>query len=437
VNRGFLATLVFSVIFTTPGLQELAHGASLNGTVVDAETGMALPNFKMVPGKQFLLREGPLRWDRDNSFAGSDGKFTFQFSEEDTRGDFGLAIEAAGYLPSPSPRYTIAGNYTYHFKLQKGNGIRGVAKGPDGKPLLGANVYLVDSTERVYMNEAGELEEPSSRNTSTAVTDAEGRFLFEPRLDPSAIILAHTLGYAEVRASDDVQLTLQPWGAVKGVLRVGPRVETNHFVGLYNMEYQYGERSRFWPPLYLRLVTRPNESGAFAFPKVPPGERRIYLQYSERDGPVPRSHGFAIGVKPGESTDVTLGGRGQRITGKVIAKRPIDWTQERHLARDFHLLVRKHPEEPSSRSSRVQRAFWTSETGRAFQRSPFEYVLIFQPDGSFHTDNVPPGDYSLTIRPTDREPDSLMLGKPLGEVRTNILVRDQPIDLGTLELKVK
>lgn len=412
----------------------LAKGASISGTVVDAATGKPVPEFKMIPGKRFVFRDFPLRWDRDNSFAGWDGKFTFQVNEEDVQGGFGLAIEAPGYLPAASPRYTNAGNYTHHFQLKKGEGIRGVVSAPDGKPLAGVQVYLVDSTERVYMNQPGEFDQPYSRNISSAETDAEGRFALEPRLDPSAIVAGHRLGYAEVPAEEIMRsgkLSLQPWGALKGVLRVGNKVETNHFIALQSMEFRYGQGDRFWPPLHLRLVMRPDESGNFTFPKVPPGERSLQLQYGNREGPVPLSHGFAVNIKPGETTNVTLGGSGQRVTGKVIAKTKVDWT------RDMHLLVRKHPNEPSSNSFSAQRAFWTSETGRAFEREAFRYVPVFRSDGSFHIDNVPAGEYQLAIRATDPNEENFLIAKPVGELRTNIVVREQSLDLGSLELKIK
>src|SRR6185503_13935465 len=115
-------------------------GASISGTVVDSETGKPLANFKVFPGMTFMFPDGPLRWDRDNQFARFEGKFTFRFSEPEAARDFGLAIEAPGYLPAASPRYTNAGNYTHHFRLKKGHGIRGVAEGPDGKPIAGAQL---------------------------------------------------------------------------------------------------------------------------------------------------------------------------------------------------------------------------------------------------------------------------------------------------------
>jgi len=445
MNRRAVAALVWVMVLGAKAQHlEPAKQATISGTVVDAETGNPLPRFRMIPGKMHFLRDLPLRWDRDNSFAAFDGKFIFRFSDEDITGDFGLAIEAPGYLPSASPRYTNAGNYSFNFTLTKGEGIRGVAEGPDGKPMGSLKVYLVDPSERLYMRtEAGQIDEPFSRNVSSAVSDADGCFVFEPRLEANTIIAAHDLGYTEVPAEQVIKtgkLTLQPWGAVKGVLRVGGKVATNHFVSLYSMEYPYGDGTRFWPPLDLRLIMRPNESGKFAFPQVPPGERRVWLQYADGDGPVPRSHGFAINVKPGKTSQVTIGWSGYQVTGKIISKVPVDW--ERDMQRGTqHSFIRRHPDEPSSSKFAAIRGFWTSETGRAFQREPFQFVPVFHPDGSFEIDDVPPGEYRLSVRATDpsltRSNENFLIAKPIGELRTNVIVRNSPLDLGILELKVQ
>src|SRR6185503_4616864 len=123
---GRLVTVIVGVLASAPAGEQFQTVASVSGTVVDADTGKPLANFKMVAGRSVFFRDSPLQWDRGNSFAGWDGKFRFQFTEEEASRDFGLAIEASGYLPSASPRYTNFGNYTHHFRLKKGEGIHGI-----------------------------------------------------------------------------------------------------------------------------------------------------------------------------------------------------------------------------------------------------------------------------------------------------------------------
>jgi len=181
----------------------------------------------------------------------------------------------------------------------------------------------------------------------------------------------------------------------------------------------------------LRLVTRPDESGKFAFAKVPPGERRIYLQYGERQGPVQAlTHGVAFEVKPGETAQVTIGADGHRVTGKMTSKGPVDWI------RDVHSLRRKDPDEP--RKFADQLIFWRSEAGRALDRGASPYAAVFRPDGSFYIDDVPAGEYVLMIRATDPKAGYIpSVGPALGEFRTNVVVRNEQLDLGVLVLKTK
>lgn len=113
-TKGNLST---EALLACKAVLELTKGATISGTVVDSETGKPVPSFKMIPGKG--TREQTLQWDRSNSIAGWDGKFSFQLNEEDTTKPFGLTIESPGYVPAVSPQYTNAGNYTHHFRLKK------------------------------------------------------------------------------------------------------------------------------------------------------------------------------------------------------------------------------------------------------------------------------------------------------------------------------
>ena len=97
----------------------ISKGASITGTVVDADTGAPVSTFKVIPGKSSGARDNPLQWERHSSLAAWDGKFTFQLTEQDASREFGLLIEAQSYQPAASPRYTNFGNYTHHFRLKK------------------------------------------------------------------------------------------------------------------------------------------------------------------------------------------------------------------------------------------------------------------------------------------------------------------------------
>ena len=218
-------------------------------------------------------------------------------------------------------------------------------------------------------------------------------------------------------------------------------------------------------PSSFYLKTEPHPDGSFVFEKVPPGDRKLYLQYKFHDGPgiTPLSHGTYVRVKPGETAEVVIGGAGRPVVGRVKAvgaeHADIDWT------RDVHTLQPKATEDigveaPFSRTfasnadrqkafaeySQKQRAYWTSEAGRARERESKSYVLLFAEDGSFRVDAVPPGSYKLNISPADHNdstPRYQFMGRPIGTLAKEIVVPpapedkpDAPFDLGTLELKL-
>jgi len=259
------------------------------------------------------------------------------------------------------------------------------------------------------------------------------------------------------------KVVLAPWGRVKGVLRVGKKVEPNQSARLQNMSYRYGEEDRPYPALALYLRAEPDASGNFTFEKVPPGERQVWVEYKLRDNPrgeIAMSHGTPALVKPGDTAEVTIGGTGRPVIGKiaVVGGDPadVDWK------RDVHHLNLRLPGNPDNepvvmpqlatdeerqkfwqeRNER-EKVFWRSEKGRALDRAQRSYVLVFNDDGSFRIDNVPSGDYVLSVAPTDpREPNFNY--RQVGRLEKRVTVpeapagrADEPFDLGSLELQTK
>jgi peroxiredoxin len=68
------------------------------------------------------------------------------------------------------------------------------------------------------------------------------------------------------------------------------------------------------------------------------------------------------------------------------------------------------------------------------------YCLLFDTNGNFHIDNVPPGTYDLNIHPTDPNDDEYNY-RQIGSLYKQITVpdgpADQPFDSGTHELHIR
>ena len=432
------------------------------GRVLDAETHKPIDDFKIIRGRSYSPGQ-PIRWERYNTTHGRHGEYSMRLDDY-PNGQMQVLVEAPGYLPATSPAFSKPGWYTNDFALRKGKGVGGVVQGPDGKPAGNATVILVDTSEGAYMDQPGQFRSNGS-NEDSLRTDAQGRFEFSPRFDADALLVSHEQGYAEIKVRQLAaggRVVLAPWGNVKGVLRVGKKVEANQAIALHNSTPPYGEEGRQSPALSLYLKADPDADGNFLFEKVPPGERKIYLRYTFRQGPgmTPLSHGFPVMIKPGETTEITIGGTGRPVTGRVSVTGgdpdDVDWL------RDVHALSLRVPlgmdvpppdlsgvttdEERQKRwqdFQERQKKFWQSEKGRALDRAQRSYVLVFATNATFRAENVPPGSYGLSIRPTDPQQEYYN-NQELGSLNHEVMVPeapagrpDEPFDLGTLELRTK
>jgi hypothetical protein len=442
----------------------LQRRSQILGRVVDADTGQPIPEFKVIRGRAYSQYE-PLRWERYNATRGRNGQFSIALNDfYGSEGRSQVMVEAPGYIPQVSPPPSKAGAHTNEFALKKGKGISGVVRLASGEPIANTFVVLVDKTEAGYMDRPGQFQRSSS--VDSVVTDSSGRFEFQPRLDSHSILVAHDKGFAQVRAESvltNSAITLVPWGRVTGTLRVGEKPGPGQTVQLQTMYYRYGEDGRSGSALSLYLSGETDSEGNFAFDKVPPGERKISIRHKfreNRSGPIPLSHGMPVTVLPGVTTNVVIGGTGRPVMGKVTLttgnREEVDWL------RDVHTLNLRAPEPPGAGGlsfegantseeqakrrqefEKRQREFWDSSAGRALERNQRSYVLLFDTNGSFRVDDVPPGEYQLEIAPTDPDQEYYSYQR-IGSLSRQVTIPDAPpgkpfeaFDLGIMQLAIR
>jgi hypothetical protein len=128
----------------------------------------------------------------------------------------------------------------------------------------------------------------------------------------------------------------------------------------------------------------------------------------------------------------------------------LDWKN------DPHVLVLKEPQAPAApnwedyvKSKDLGKANFDHQTRN--RRSERAYWLNFNEDGSFRIDDVPAGAYELRIKVTealkngeDRLPAIMRSAKEIASLTQEVVVpempngrSDEPLDLGTLQLKWK
>jgi hypothetical protein len=319
--------------------------------------------------------------------------------------------------------------------------------------VAGADVILLDSSSNASMDENGRFTRSSSLY-DIAVSDQNGRVELTPKIDPDLVLAAHrTLGFAQVQASsvlNGAKIVLQPWGHVKGVLRVVDKIEPYHFVGLSSL-YNYRAGGRSGMPLYLYLKVKPDSEGRFVFDKVPPGERAVSLRYQFKEkntGPTHLSHTTPVLVKAGETNEVVIGGGGRTVTGKAIYSGPnasqIDWTLYAQTMRPQfrprpsffpRLRAAGTPEERQKMLQQEAEASRLANEQESMRVNNMVYALVFEPDGRFTVPDLPPGSYMLHIyAPMPRPGGSY---SQVGYLSQQVTVPEGkgPYDLGSFQIK--
>jgi hypothetical protein len=247
------------------------------------------------------------------------------------------------------------------------------------------------------------------------------------------------------------KIILQPWGQVKGVLRVVDKIEPYHFVGLSSV-YGYRAGGRSGIPLYVSLKTKPEPDGHFFFDKVPPGDRAVSLRYQfkeKKSGAIHLSHTTPVVVKPGETNDVVIGGGGRTVTGKALYTGPnasqIDWTlypqtmrpQFRPQPSFFPRITRPNatPEERQRMLQQEAEARRLEMEKENMRVNNMVYEMVFEPDGSFKVPDLPPGSYTLHIAATMPRPGGSYT--QMGYLSQQVTVPEGkgPYDIGAFQVK--
>jgi hypothetical protein len=384
----------------------------ITGRVVDASTGQPIPNFQLISG--IYWGEGrDVTWERSRPKTFTRGAYEMTFDEP--RAGHVLRAEADGYQPEISELFMDdEGSVVYDFKLKKGAGPSGVVKLPDGTIAQGAEIFLCnkDSDTRVDLHNGQIIER---FRTQTIIKSEDGKFSFLGQLDSYIVVALHDEGYAQLTDEDfginPVDVILQPWGIVKGKLMIGTKPGANEKISLsFDLPLnQIGVR------FYNSYDTVTDDKGNYIFERVSPGQVRIYHWIKNAEGKSSSTLAKSIEVKPGKTCEVTLGGTGRPVIGKLKLPDNIKNTKNPHTLQSV-------------------------EAGSP--DSPYHYLsLKLESDGSFRIDDVPAGDYKLVYQAYETSASG-QVGKLLGFIPNYSFkvpeipggISDEPLDLGTIDV---
>jgi hypothetical protein len=402
----------------------------ISGHVTDAKTGLALSRFRVVQGRQPEWRD-QINWSENEGVDVTGGRYRVQF-DEPSKGLL-VRIEAPGYKPVASRAFRPdEGSQTFDVTLEPAAGLSGIVLLPGGRPASGAEVAMSTGRNDVRLR-SGRFD-PHAEFPRTA-TGPDGRFWLPDRTGPFLLIALSDAGYAEVSSEEFAKsgkLVLQPWGRIEGGVRIGARVAANQEVmflptgpyrevGLNRHDYNY--------------TTSTDERGRFRFDRMVPVPGVVVRVV--RDNPRPRG-AFRqlpcwperVEVKPGQAVQVTIGGKGRPVVGRVVLdgtpEAPVDWT----LNEPVLLGVPSEGSEPQ----RFGMLYF----------GPSLFAAFLDKDGRFRIEDVPAGKYELELSVHGAsDPRFVDHGREIGRLKMPVTVpgvpggrSNEPLDLGTITARL-
>src|SRR6185503_14940825 len=121
------------------------------------------------------------------------------------------------------------GETHFDIELKKGSGPKGIVHTPDGQPAVGAQLAVLIRGRMLSVG-AGRLTTYNDGESKVVVANTNGAFTLRSYANGDKIIATHAKGYVETSYSNFVSgstITLQRWGTIEGILKLGPRPGTN------------------------------------------------------------------------------------------------------------------------------------------------------------------------------------------------------------------
>jgi hypothetical protein len=397
----------------------------VTGTVIDAMTKKPINKFRVVPGWRW--QDLRLHWSQDEAHEAAEGRYAI----DRNRGLVHLVrVEADGYQAAVSRDIKFdEGHVAIDFELKPAENIAPLIVSADGSPAAGARIVVGLAGSQVHI-ENGAIDDGSTY-AAKYVADNAGRVSIPPQDGAYQLVITHPSGFAYVKStetSNPETIKLTPWAKVEGVFRVGPKPTSGARLHINTSAIEsYGDDV---PRIYTQHDTTTEADGSFVFERVLPGEGRIGrdIVYMVDEGAteVTSSKMMPLEIAPGETKRIDLGGDGRPVAGSLAPPEghtdEVQWS----FARVF-VTIAGEPKSPQApvevqkdpgRYQTWWREWSESDEGKAWREAQKEYQhrrdaspyfnASVDRDGNFRIDDVPPGEYSLSVNMDER---------PIGQLR--------------------
>lgn len=440
-------------VFTPP------RALVVSGRVFDAKTNEPIKKFHVTPGLRNSDPQIGMNWIPRDTFDATDGQYQVRLHHDYPA--HLVRIEAPGYqLAISRDIKTNEGEVNIDFALKPVGDITSTVLTPDKTPATNAKVALGIKGSQITVQN-GKIDDDSTYATQVR-TDDRGRFRFSARTEPYQLVITHPSGFAHYKSKTGPlpdPLALTPWARVEGVYHIGEKVVSNlPLTILSQVTLSYGDDE---PNIFTHHDVTTGAQGRFVFERVWPGKgrinRRISLMVDEGATEATSAIRVPLTLVAGETISQDIGGTGRSVTGKLAAPEkfkgkplwqfalidghrfmnpPPGIMADEDVQKDplqYRDWIRKFRESESFEKDKIVYQNYKDTRKKLLARSPSLFATVDR-DGSFRIDDVPPGNYALTVRFHEHR-----VGKLINHIFTVPPVdqsgNKDPVDLGTLTLE--
>jgi uncharacterized GH25 family protein/thiol-disulfide isomerase/thioredoxin len=440
--RGFASQEVSLVAKSEPHVIALADARVVTGLLTDATSGEPVKNFLAMP--VIVFRSDFYHTRTTDAKAGHDGKYELPLTgSADPNDRYRVRFEADGYrsVVSDESFGPLDGRATLNYSLQPAPPRKGRVVDADGRPVENATVLEASPTD-VPDTANGKPDSWDSRPVSSG---AEGDFQLRATTEPVRVRAYHDLGFAEKALSPDEEevgvVKLEPWATVSGRLLQAGRPVSDQTIYFFPLVRRGLTEARFQDSYYAQT----DGDGSFEFDRIPPinGSLKAHLgPWSE--SPLTSSESIPLKLRPGEHREMTLGGDGTTINGRVVATGRNNedlskqWSLNYLVSRDTGVEYPKEAETLSfDPSGPLQPAWLRQPDFDSWVATRRNYFVKLSDDGQLRVHGVEPGEYDLVIQLYEQPAGCLI--ETIGEKILPVLVTAKhmasgQVDIGDIEV---